>query len=580
VLFCGLLLLGLLLGCAAPVAQADPNLPLPSTAMYTPSPTVTFTATPTATPSPTPTPTNTPTPIPTISIPLLTRTLMPTDTPTPDRTPLPLWELPERVIPEPFGVNIHFTQALPGELSLLAGGGFRWVRMDLLWNTVEQTPGHYDFREYDALVTSMAQRGIRILFILDYGNPLYDYGFPPHSPEGRTAFARFAAAAARHYRGKGIIWEIWNEPNLNHFWPPQADVERYGALLLETADAIRRADPTAFIVAPATSGYDWPFWTALGKMGAFEKLDAVTVHSYGLEIPEQVGPLYIQLAAFLRRYSPAWKLPVLSSEWGYTSVRGGISEEQQAQYLVRQWLVNLAHDVNLSIWYDWRNDGVDPAEIEQNFGTVDYDLVPKPAYYAARTLLKTLDGYRFMRRIPLERPDDYLLLFQKEMQVALALWTTGEAHTLILPLSVDDVKTVMLTGVVGVTPSQGGGLAVAVDQSPRYLLFREDQSATFLGGWRPVESLQWLPADGGSGVHVIFDHAPISKFGEIQVRVQGTVRGTAAVVTHPMEELHVYVPVDVGGLQDNVPAEVIFIPPDGAMLPLQSAAIWLLIGVK
>lgn len=566
-----------LVGCAAPVVQADPST-LPPATTYTLPPTATLTATSTTTPLPTPTDTPTPTPIPTISIPLLTRTLAPTDAPTPDPTPLPLWTLPERVIPEPFGVNIHFTHALPGELGLLAGGGFRWVRMDMLWNTVERTPGHYDFQEYDALVAAMAQRSIRILFILDYGNPLYDYGFPPHSPEGRAAFARFAAAAARHYRGKGIIWEIWNEPNLDQFWPPKADVEHYGALLLEAADAIRRADPTAYIVAPATSGYDWPFWMALGELGAFKKLDAVTVHSYGLEIPEQVGPFYVQLTALLRRYSPAWKLPVLSGEWGYTSVRGGIGEEQQAQYLARQWLINLAYDVNLSIWYDWRNDGVDPAAIEQNFGTVRYDLSPKPAYYAAQTLSRTLGGYRFLRRIPLERADDYLLLFQKETRVALALWTTGETRALVLPISVDDVKTVLLTGVVGVTPSQGGGLVVTVDQSPRYLLFREDQAATSLGGWRPYESLQWLPADDGHGVHVVFESLPFSMFGEMQVRVQGKVRGTTTVATHPMEELHVYVPVDVSGLQGNVLAEVVFIPPDGAMLPLQSAALWLLIG--
>lgn len=544
------------------------------------TPTFTVSLTPTLSPSPTPAPTatSTPTPIPTISIPLLTRTLTPTVAPTVASTPVPAGELPERVIPQPFGVNIHFTHALPVELNLLAAGGFRWVRMDLFWNLVEREAGRYDFAEYDALVTAMTRRGIRILFILDYGNPLYDHGFPPFSSEARAAFARFAAAAARRYRGQGMVWEIWNEPNLSRFWPPEANVERYGALLLETAAAIRRADPTALIVAPATSGYDWPFWTALGEMGVFTKLDAVTVHSYGLETPEEVGPLYVQLTAFLHRYSPMWKLPVLSGEWGYTTVERGISEGQQAQYLARQWLINLAYDVNLSIWYDWRDDGVDHTEIEQNFGTVHNDLTLKPAYRAAHTLLTTLDGYRFMRRIPLERSDDYLLLFQKEAEVTMALWTTGEPHTLILPLSVDDVTTVAMTGEIGVIPSQGGGLAVDIDASPRYLLFRADQAASSLGGWRPYESLQLVQSGGESSVRVIFDSAPVSVFGEMQVRVQGAVRGSLSVVTHPMEEQQMRVPVDLSGLKGNVPAEIVFIPPDGAMLPLQSAVIWLLIG--
>lgn len=572
-----LALLCLLCGCVVPVAQADLVTPTPS-ATVTALPTPTVAATSTATPTLTPTATVTPTPIPTIVISILTPTVTPTIALVGAEAPLVVSALPDRVLPEPFGVNIHFTHALPGELNLLAAGGFRWVRMDMFWNTVEQVQGRYEFWEHDALVAAMAQRDIRIIFILDYGNLHYDYGFAPHSTEARAAFARFAAAAARRYRGKGVVWEIWNEPNLDHFWAPQANVERYGALLLQTVAAIRRADPTAIVVAPGTSGFDWPFLRALGDMGAFTKLDAVTVHPYGIETPEQVGPYFVQLATLLHHYSPAWKIPVLSSESGYSSVRGGVSVERQAQYLTRQWLVNVLYDVNLTIWYDWRNDGVDATDVEQNFGTVDHDFVPKPAYRAAQTLSKTLDGYRFLRRIPLDSPADYLLLFAKETQAALAVWTTGEAHTVVLPLAADDVAVMMMTGERRVLSSVGGGLAVEIDPSPRYLLFDVEQAAPSLTGWRPYETLQQLRSDEANSVRVLFESAPVSVFGEVQVRVQGKVRGTATVVTRPMETQQVRVPVDIAGLTGNVLAEVIFVPPDGALLPLQAAEIWLLLG--
>ncbi|MBN2394409.1 MAG: cellulase family glycosylhydrolase [Anaerolineae bacterium] len=577
---CLLLFLCLLAGCAVPVAQADLMTPSPSAAVTaSPTPTVAATSTPTLTPTATATPTS----IPTIVIPILTQTVTPTVA-SADVTSAPLLNtLPERVIPEPFGVNIHFTRPLPGEANLLAAAGYRWVRMDMFWNTVEQEQGRYTFGEYDALVAATAQRGIRVIFILDYGNPHYDHGFAPHSPEARAAFVRFAVAAARRYRDKGVVWEIWNEPNLDHFWAPQADVERYGTLLLQTAAAIRRADPTAIIVAPGTSGFDWPFWTALGDMGAFANLDAVTVHPYGLEIPEQAGPHYVQLATLLYRYSPAWKIPVLSGEWGYASVRDGISEEQQAQYLARQGLVNLAYDVNLSIWYDWRDDGVDSTAIEQNFGTVHHDLSPKPAYRAVQTLLTTLDGYRFMRRIQLERqnessPDyDYVLLFMKEELAAMALWTISETHIINLPLVVDDVTMVEMAGERSTFTGGNDGLAVELDQSPRYLLFRADQATSQLAGWRPYETLQHLQAEDGYSVRVVFERAPISTFGEVQVRVQGDVRGSAPVVTRPMEEHLVRIPVDVTGLTGAVPAEVVFIPTGDVESPLQSAMVWLLI---
>jgi hypothetical protein len=39
------------------------------------------------------------------------------------------------VLPDGLGVNIHFTDPKPGELELLAQGGFRWVRMDFVWGS-------------------------------------------------------------------------------------------------------------------------------------------------------------------------------------------------------------------------------------------------------------------------------------------------------------------------------------------------------------------------------------------------------------------------------------------------------------
>jgi hypothetical protein len=131
-----LVVLLLLAGCTAPVVQADP-------ATRVPTATFTVTASPTVTPSPTPVPTATatPTPIPTISIPILTRTIAPTIAPTtePD-LPLSLDALPERVVPYPFGAEIHFTRPEAAELEQLASAGFRWVRKDLFWHAVEIEP--------------------------------------------------------------------------------------------------------------------------------------------------------------------------------------------------------------------------------------------------------------------------------------------------------------------------------------------------------------------------------------------------------------------------------------------------------
>ena len=38
--------------------------------------------------------------------------------------------------------------------------------------------------------------------------------------EFREAFAKWAVAAVGHFKGRGIVWELWNEPNIARGVPP------------------------------------------------------------------------------------------------------------------------------------------------------------------------------------------------------------------------------------------------------------------------------------------------------------------------------------------------------------------------
>src|SRR6185436_21146344 len=85
-------------------------------------------------------------------------------------------DLNTSALPQGVGVNIHFTDARPGEIRMIADAGFRWVRMDFSWELTEKERGRYDFAPYERLMTALEPHGIRALFILDYGNRLYTEG--------------------------------------------------------------------------------------------------------------------------------------------------------------------------------------------------------------------------------------------------------------------------------------------------------------------------------------------------------------------------------------------------------------------
>lgn len=384
-------------------------------------------------------------------------------------------------IPEGFGVNINFTEPRPGELKLLAEAGFRWVRMDLKWDATEKTPGQYDFTDYDHLIAALEPYHLRALFILDYGNPLYDNGAPPRTEASRDAFAKWAVAAATHFKGRGVLWELYNEPNHSLFWPPDPNVEEYIALALAVGRAFRGSVPEEKLIGPATSEIDFDFLESCFKAGLLEYWSAVSIHPYRHSDPETVVSDYCRLRALIKLYAPARlnnEIPIIAGEWGYSSVWRGMDADEQGQLLARSWLTNVANGISLSIWYDWHDDGVEAQEAEHHFGTVTnsyhegrepvYDA--KPAYLAAKTLTTFFAGYRYEKRLPLGSDDDYLIVFRKGSDQRFAAWTTDRAHSTLLPLAPGQHMTVAFTGAdQRVVSNDEKGLKLTLTNAPVYL---------------------------------------------------------------------------------------------------------------
>jgi hypothetical protein len=236
--------------------------------------------------------------------------------------------------------------------------------------------------------------------------------------------------------------------------------------------------PREKLIGPATSEIDFDFLESCFKAGLLEYWSAVSIHPYRRNDPETAAQDYCRLRELIKTYATK-DIPIISSEWGYSSVWPGMSDEKQAQLLARAWLTNVANDISLSIWYDWRDDGLDLREAEHHFGTVSnsyhegrdpvYD--PKPAYLAARTLTTFFSGYRFQKRLNIGSADDYVLVFQKGTGLRYAAWTTASgAHNVLIPLSAAQYTATTHTGREGATVSADQkGLALTLTTAPIYL---------------------------------------------------------------------------------------------------------------
>ncbi len=389
------------------------------------------------------------------------------------------------------GVNIHFVTGHEKDLDMIAAAGFKYIRMDFVWQTIELTKGTYDWVAYEELTANLRERGLSAIYILDYSNPLYEETIDsidpitgkerkglasPQHAESVAAFARWSAAAAEHFKANDIIWEIWNEPNIS-FWKPVPDVTQYITLAMATAGAIKNVVPDATIIGPATSEVPLPFLETFLASGVLDYLDAVSVHPYRnyAKSPETAGDDYRKLRELIDRYAPAGKknMPIISSEWGYSTSSKGVSLEKQAEFSVRMQLSNLLYDIPISIWYDWKNDGDDPAEHEQNFGTVAYDLEPKLAYTGLQTLNRQLEGYTFSQRIDLESDNDYVMVFRNgKGNYKISAWTMNSPHAVKLDNHIPGVARTTATDGYGnllKLKIEQGTLVLYLDVLPQYI---------------------------------------------------------------------------------------------------------------
>jgi hypothetical protein len=345
-----------------------------------------------------------------------------------------------RRVPNGIGVNIHFVDGHEYDLDLIRQIGFRMIRTDLLWSRVETERSQYNWGPYDALVDGSHKRGLIPLLILDYSNPLYapslsaEAGSPnsayeaPLSNVAQSGFIQFARAAALHYREKGdVIWEIWNEPNLNFGRPIQ--LRRYLRLALEACKAIHDANPRAFVIGPAVNGFPMAFLDEFLRADHNSCFEGISIHPYRDEAPESVLSDWSQLRHLIANASPPGHPVPVDSEWGYSAIGVPRIEGRQAEYVLRLFLLDLLAGVPITIVYDFRDDGRDPLDKEANFGLLRYSENPgsadamKPAGAALSALLSSLDGLALIGRVRSSGPEMILAFGTALQPMKLVAWS-------------------------------------------------------------------------------------------------------------------------------------------------------------
>lgn len=294
-------------------------------------------------------------------------------------------------------------------LDKMVAAGVRWVRIDMGWSSLQED-GPRRFSQWyidraDSVIDAARARGLKVLATL-WATPRWANGgrsraVPPDNP---LAYGRIALWAADHFKGRVDAWEIWNEPNHEHFFKGSATT--YAALLKVAYVNIRLGDPGARVVLGGPCNNDDIWLEKVYRAGAAGSFDVMATHPYqGFadappETPDD-GSIYTlrhvaAVRALMKRYGDGAK-PIWFTEFGWSAHENsprldnwerGVTLRQQARFLVRT--IDLVAEeypyVKNIFWYNERDRDTGNIQVD-NYGLLRRDLTSKPAFRALKRRL-------------------------------------------------------------------------------------------------------------------------------------------------------------------------------------------------
>lgn len=300
-------------------------------------------------------------------------------------------------------------------LDALQRANVKVFRAQLNWSAVQPTRGGaYRWGNYDRRVAAAGQRGITILPVL-LGSPPWaasKVAYPPSGAENRTAFYRFAAAAARRYSPRSRFWskygldgatvgvrslQVWNEPNLPKYWNNKPNAGGY-ARLVKGADQYIKAygNPGAKTILAglpyarsAVNPSDFLRGMFRRDPKIYNSFQAAAVHPYArtpsYAIDYGVRPFRTTLNRLLPRgvYRGLW-ITEIGWATGKPDGRFQVSSSTQASYLQSFYSKLLAirksHRIKGAIWYSLA-DYDDQSWWAERTGLITRNGTKKPSWF-------------------------------------------------------------------------------------------------------------------------------------------------------------------------------------------------------
>jgi hypothetical protein len=269
---------------------------------------------------------------------------------------------------------------LDQQLGLMAASGVENIRVTIDWSTAQpykswsQVPSERRtefttangvptrWGPIDQLVGLAAFHGLTVLpTVVDA--PLWDglrsHGLGHPIPKTPGPYAAFMKALVQRYGPHGSYWasqpgqvlpirqwQIWNEPNLQSFWPMKYFPGRYVTLLKAAHAAIKKADPGAQVVLGGLPNFSWIDLSRIYRVkGARNAFDVIAVHPYTKQ-PQGVISI-LRLVRGVTFGNHQGKKPIIADEVSWPSSKGKTNQNGKLDFVTTE--AGQAHNLGILI---------------------------------------------------------------------------------------------------------------------------------------------------------------------------------------------------------------------------------------
>lgn len=381
----------------------------------------------------------------------------------------------------PFGIMAAFAPSTLTTISATdkvawAGEKFRdlgakWSRNVgelTIWGIIEPEFGKgYDWSGSDEVLKKAYEIGGVSFNMVVVIVPQRGKGENPDIPSDKeNYYSKFVEALVERYDGDGIndyspiikvkYWQMTNEPFPRQWESAGGTIDGYVRFAELTHNAIKKSDPNAKIILGTfqlekTEEIN-KLKQVIPKMKNKNLFDYVDTHYWnsGNNYKIPVGEARSVLDS--NGYSNAKMVALESGTWA--EMRGRGTEKDQANYLIKEYAYNIAHDFLLINWnnlVEWESFGRDTRNIYNYMGLIadgeNNDTIPagtpRLSYYTYKKMVEILEGSDWNNIQTIQESDGiYIYKFLKNGKPIWVAWNdnSGSQSITISGISSTQVK--------------------------------------------------------------------------------------------------------------------------------------------